>query len=427
MSLCFRVAPVAVAAALLLGPRVSLAQTPPPATDPPAADPSPAAATATVTTTTTTTTTTAPAVTVPAARPSVTWSGYVEAFYSFNFNLPNNNITAYRGFDNRHNTFSIANAVLGAAWALGPVTGNLAVQFGTTPETYYLAEPGVGASWGVGASGPGVWKYLQQANVAWRTPTRAGNILLEMGLFLSPIGPEGMAIKDQWNWSRSNLFVGLPFYHTGLRLTSNLSDRWAGTFAVYNGWNNVTDNNDEKAIAVEFTYTVPDRITVQMLYFGGVERSPGALEGRAWRHLLDVFALWRVTPAFSLLAHADVGIEPNALGTSSWYAGALYARLRTTAWLYLAARGDFFHETAPQGASPIFWLLDPGGQGWVSSGTFTVDARPHDNVSIRLEYRHDQSAVPMFFSHTPASDGVGGFLPTVAHQDTVTLGMTTWF
>ncbi len=358
---------------------------------------------------------------------AVTFSGYVEAFYSFNFNLPANDITAYRGFDNRHNTFSIANAVLDAAWALGPVSGRIGLQIGTTPETYYLAEPVRGATAGVGASGPNVWKYLQQANVAWRAPAGRRGILLEAGLFLSPIGPEGMAVKDQWNWSRSNLFYGLPFYHTGLRATVALSDRWSATAAVYNGWNNVTDNNDEKAVSAQFTYALADRLTVNLLYFGGVERPPGAPEGRAWRHLLDAYAVWYPTAALSLLVHADAGVEPNDLGTAYWAAGALYARLRTTAWLYLAARGDFFYEVRPPGGTVIFWPGGSDGLGWVSSGTFTLDARPHDNVSIQLEYRHDQGAVPMFFSRTAVPDGMGGLAATARAQDTATLGITTWF
>ena len=71
---------------------------------------------------------------------------------------------------------------------------------------------------------------IAQANVAYKAPLGRG-LLIEGGIFLSPVGPEGMAIKDQWNWSRSNLFFGLPFYHTGLKVSYAFTDR-----LFTNGW-----------------------------------------------------------------------------------------------------------------------------------------------------------------------------------------------
>src|SRR5262249_4409978 len=158
-----------------------------------------------------------------ASKANLTIGGYSEVFYQWNFNEPSNGITNYRGFDNRHNAFTIANAVIDAAGSLGPIKGHLvtahvALQIGHTPDTYYLAEPFSPGSAGAGATSTAVWKYIQQANVGYRAPLGCG-LLFEGGIFLSPIGPEGMAVKDQWNWSRSNLFFGLPFYHTGLRVS----------------------------------------------------------------------------------------------------------------------------------------------------------------------------------------------------------------
>jgi hypothetical protein len=42
--------------------------------------------------------------------------GYVEALYQWNFNSPSNGITNYRGFDNRHNTFTVSNIALDVQW-----------------------------------------------------------------------------------------------------------------------------------------------------------------------------------------------------------------------------------------------------------------------------------------------------------------------
>jgi hypothetical protein len=66
----------------------------------------------------------------PAAAPTpaprtVSLTGYFEAFYSWNFNRPGNDVTAFRGFDNRHDTITISNAVLDAAWSSGRVSGRV--------------------------------------------------------------------------------------------------------------------------------------------------------------------------------------------------------------------------------------------------------------------------------------------------------------
>lgn len=355
------------------------------------------------------------------APQTFTLGGYAEAFYQWNFNRPANGITHYRGFDNRHATFTLANVALDAQWDHEGVVGRVALQVGHTPATYYLAEPSAPGAAGTSDSDAGLWRYVQQAYVGYRFGVGRG-LLVSAGLFLSPIGPEGMAIHDNWNWSRSNLFFGLPFYHTGLRVAYPLSDAWALTVSAYNGWNSVVDNNAEKSVAVNLTYALPDRLAVSVLYFAGVERAPGAPEGRAWRHLLDAHVTWSVTPAVTLLAHANAGFEPNAFGTSAWVAGALYARLRVRPRLFLVARGDAFYESAARdasgAASPIFWPV-----AWVASGTATVDYRPHARVSFRLEYRHDQAAGEMFFGR----EAPDPMTPGRRSQDTVTAGLTTWF
>ena len=362
----------------------------------------------------------------PATRATLTLNGYVEAFYQWNFNQPSNGITNYRGYDNRHNSFTLANAVLDAAGTLGPVGAHVALQVGDTPDSYYLGEPALPGTNVVPPTGANVFKFIQQANVAWTAPLGRG-LTFDAGIFLSPIGPESIAIKDQWNWSRSDLFFALPTYHTGARVTYPFSDRWSASLQVYNGWNSVVDDNAEKSFAGQLTYHAADGVTYQLLYFTGVERPAGAPEGRAWRHLFDTYLTLHPLRWLETLAHFDGGVEPNAFGDSGWAAGALYLRVHPRKWLYLAARGDFFYEwiarDAAGSAAPIFW----GGAKWVSSATATVDVRPWDDVSFRIEYRHDQAEAPLFFAGQVLVDAMNRFVPNARSQDTLTLGATAWF
>lgn len=353
--------------------------------------------------------------------PQITIGGYVEAFYQWNFNDPSNGITNFRGFDNRHNSFTISNAVIDAQGTYGAATAHLALQIGHTPETYYLAEPASPGAGGAGSTGPGVWKFLQQANAGYRIPIGEG-LLAEAGIFLSPVGPEGIPVKDQWAWSRSNLFFGLPFYHAGLRFTYPVTDRLTLVLMGCNGWNDVVDNNGAKSVEVHGTYTIADTLVLNLLYFGGIERPTGAAEGKPWRHLFDAHFTWNILPELTVLLHGDAGFEPNNFGTQYWVAGAVAVRVKVLDWLYLAARGDVFHEGVPDGATAIFWPSD-----LVASQTATIDLRPVDHVSIRLEYRHDLAGDPMFFEGDVPVDMNGGFVANAKHQDTLTAGLTAWF
>jgi hypothetical protein len=364
----------------------------------------------------------------PTAAPaSFTLGGYAEAFYQWNINAPSNGLTALRGFDNRHNTFTIANVAFDAQWDFEDVVGRVTLQVGHTADTYYAAEPGLAGGGGVNATSAALWKYVQQGFVGYRFKVLQRSLLVQGGIFLSPIGPEGMAVRDNWTWSRSNLFFGLPFYHTGLRATYAVSDAWAVTIAGYNGWNSVTDNNAGKSVSVQATWTKPDQLALSLLYFGGVERPTGAPEGQAWRHLFDAHLTWLATPRLSFLAHANAGFEPNRFGVSSWAAGALYARFQVLPVLFLVARGDAFFEQVPTNgdgtASSIFWPVP-----WMASGTLTADFRPHPRVSARFEVRHDRAGGDAFFGGAVDGDGVmQPFRANRPTQTTFTAGLTTWF
>lgn len=422
---------IATLAALLLASGASLAQpVEPPPEESPAPAPAPAPPPPPAPDSSAPAAGPAPAAEIEKTKLKVAPLGYVEAHYAYNLNRPSNGITNFRGFDNRHNTFTLANVALGANAEYGPVTARLILQVGSTPSTYYLGEPSFAGAGGANASGSELWKYVQEANISWKAPVGRG-LLLQLGLFPSPIGPEVFAVKDNWNYSRSNLFFGFPFYHSGLRATYEWTDELSTTLSIFNGWNSVVDNNEEKSVQANVTYKVPDKILIQALYFGGIERPAASRpEGPYWRHDLDLFAQYDATAWLSVMAHGHHGWEPNRIGTARWTAGAIYARVKPVERVYIALRGDRFHEhlatdNAGRSSSPIFW----GGVEWVSSGTATVDVRPAEQLSIRAEYRHDVADSPLFFGRNVegAGSAAAPYLANARTQDTVLLGATAWF
>jgi hypothetical protein len=340
---------------------------------------------------------------------------YVEASYSYNFNRPSNGVTAHRAFDNRHNTFLLSNAVLGATWEGTLVVGRVALQVGQTPASYYAnAESARAAGAGVAASGPELWRHVQEANVGFRAPVGRG-LLAQAGLFRSPIGPESIAVKASWCWSRSTLFYALPYYHAGLRLTQTLAKNLTVSAALFNGWNHVVDDNDDKSYAWQLLYDGGEDLAASLVYFGGNERPSGAPEGPTHRHLVDAWVRAKIFSRFWMSLHVDTGMEVTRFGPDAWTGAAGSGRLKLADWAYLAGRVDIMHERVGQGtlgrATPIFFPST-----WVASGTATLDFRPADVVSARVEYRIDIAEAALY---TRADR------PTRA-QDTITFGLTAW-
>lgn len=231
----------------------------------------------------------------PCALPGLHPIGYVEMNFTYALGRPGNGVIAQRGFDNRHATFMLSNAMLGAEVDGERSHGRLALQVGATPATYYQAEPARPAEAGAGALDASLWRHVQEAFAGWRPAGPAGPAI-EAGVFLSQIGLEPLAIRDADHWSRSNLFY---------------------------------------------------------------ERAGGDPAGRPWRHLVDLWAALEPSPWLYLAAHGDVGLEDGQIGRSSWWAAAGYARAQWGEAWTLAVRGDWFAGRAPRtpaGArAPIFW------------------------------------------------------------------------
>ena len=251
---------------------------------------------------------------------------------------------------------------------------------------------------------------------------------MQAGLYLSPIGPEAMAIKDTWLWSRSNLFYGLPFYHTGVNVTWRASESTKLRLAVLNGWNSVIDNNDTPSVSAKVTTQLTPHLALDVHYLGGVERDRGAPEGPAMRQLLDAHVTWNAADWLDLIVNSDGGVEDNRIGFNGWAAGALFARAKLCDKLFLAARTDVIVEKhAAKNGVASGALLFPSR--WLTSQAIALDARPVSHVSVRLEYRHDASRDAIFFRDevTGAGSSTSPYLANARSQDTLTLGMTAWF
>lgn len=357
------------------------------------------------------------------APKAITFGGYAEAYYSRNFNNPQNRVTANRWLDERNNSITLQTVAFDVAASKGPFSGTISLMFGPTADRWYgygVKPKGDGDFLDSGNYSNETWKHIQKAYVGYKAPLGNG-LLLQAGLFPTQVGFEGPAVKNNWNYSRSNLFYFLPYYHLGARAYYPVTDKVTVMGAVYNGWTQPVDLNDAKSASAQAVIIEGDW-EFDLLYIGGKERALNDKGGRPWRHLFDGIVQYNGIPRLNLVAHATGGFEENRYGTQTFYGGAAYAYLKVFDWMFLAGRVDGLKEKVPAEATSFYF-----GEGYVLSSTATAEFRPiGDGFSLMLEYRHDESSRknPLYYTRGFDPEGKQRLSPT---QSTFTVGITGWF
>ncbi len=332
----------------------------------------------------------------PPAAPAVTVGGSLETYYQYSLARPRDGLVGLR-LEPTHGAFTLASATVDATVTADRWRARIALAAGATPAAIYAAE-----------ADPGAWQVVREANAG---AALGADVTVDAGLFVSPIGPESVASKDDWNWSRSTPFLALPAYHVGVRATRSLGGGVTAQAWIVNGWNAAVDPNRGKTVLLGGAWA-GDGASAQLLYAGGVERPTGAAEGAPWRHLVDAYATIVVTADVDVMVHADGGLEDGQDGGHQWLAGAVYGRWRPAARLELAARVDGVHEWTDAGVSPL--LL---GVEQLVAGTLTASWRAAPQLLVRGELRHDRASAAAL----PGRDGAR------RDQTTATVAMTAWF
>lgn len=378
----------------------------------------------------------------------ITVGGYMEYFYSYNFNKPANNITALRGFDFIHNSLTVGNFVMSTDASYKNFSMRLALNVGANPGQFYEQEPVSTPSYQVPVMDRFTWQFIQEALVSWDVPQIKG-LTIQAGVMATPIGVEGLPnhqswkasvasphmlpkdYRENWNWSRSNSFINVPDYHSGIRALYSPNRRNHFGFFLLNGQNMITDNNSGKTITLTYLWMPSPRLHMTGLYMGGPERETGAPEGQRWRHLFEYTLRWEVTKNLALMTQFVPGFEQTNFGNNLWTINAFYASWKFDNDIRFAVRYEHLLEKAAPGSSSVFLRsLDEENKGGLYgfTGTLSVPLIP-DHLMVRFEYRHDRSRLYWFYRGElqESGDPHEPFIPNAQSQNTFTVGVVGWF
>jgi hypothetical protein len=302
----------------------------------------------------------------------VTFSGYLEGYYSYDLNKPvNNTRPGFLYSHNRHNEFNANLAFVKAAYNTDRVRANFAIAAGTYMNANYAAETGV-------------LKNIYEANAGYKLSSNK-NLWLDIGILPSHIGFESAISKDCWTLTRSLVAENSPYFESGAKLTY-VSDNGvlAVSALVLNGWQRITrvDGNSLMSWGTQVVVKPTEKVTLNYSTFFGTDK-PDSL--RLWRIYHNVYGIFQLSDKIGFTAGFDIGTEQVAKGSSNhntWYSPVGILRYTPLPKWSIALRGEYFSDEH----GVIISTGTP--KGFRTSGaSLNLDYTALSNVAIRLEGR----------------------------------------
>ena len=96
-----------------------------------------------------------------------------------------------------------------------------------------------------------------------------------MGIFSSHLGFESALSKDNWTLTRSLNAENSPYYETGARLTYEVGPKLTLTGLVLNGWQNIRETNQAKALGTQLQWKPTAKVLINSSTFYGNEQPDG--------------------------------------------------------------------------------------------------------------------------------------------------------
>jgi hypothetical protein len=338
-----------------------------------------------------------PADSVPATP--LSFYGFADGYYGYDFNHgAGQQRPGFLYSHSRQNEFTVNNAVLGLRYQDEQVRGALGLHAGTYVAANYAAEA------------PAI-RPLYEAYAGFRPFAKAW---LDAGIFGSHIGFESALSKDNWTLTRSLMAENSPYYEAGLRLTYEASAKLTLTGLVLNGWQNIGENNQAKALGTQIQWKPTARLLLNSSTFYGNEQPQDSLRRRRYFH--NFYASYAATRRLSLALVFDLGLQQASRPAGDagpkydrWHSGAAFVRYRLSDKWATTLRGEYYRSergviislVAPVAGSPDVLIR---------GGSVNVDYAPTAKVLARVEGRVLHAREPIFFDADGTSRNVYGNL-----------------
>jgi len=338
----------------------------------------------------------------------VTFSGFVDAYYAFNFNQPSDlgdtgpsglGGNELRFFDANTNQFSlnavelvVDKAADATAGGTGRAGFHVGVIYGQAAEAINGVNTGTTDSANIA---------LKEAYVDYIAPVGKG-LTVTVGKFVTPAGAEVIESNGNWNYSRSILFYyTIPYFHFGASAKYTFNPQWTVTAYAVNNWNGTQQVNTGKTYGVSVAYTPNKYWAITENYLAGPQDDVALGTGYIgkpndnWRQLSDTIITYTPNAKWAFMVNGDYdygdkfnvgdgGVSSNSKPVS-WGGAAGYVKYTLSPKAYLAARYEYYDDPEAFGLC----LSQCTGDYTVQEATGTFSYNWTDQLQTRAEFRDD--------------------------------------
>ncbi|MEI2720893.1 MAG: outer membrane beta-barrel protein [Gemmatimonadales bacterium] len=181
---------------------------------------------------------------------------------------------------------------------------------------------------------PSLSRSIQEAVVGVRV--RPG-LWVDGGVFFSHIGQESWISRDNPTYTRSFTAEYTPYYSSGVKVTWAASSTLTAQVHLLNGWQNIAENNERKAVGARLDWAPRAGIALGWAGFRGDEQPETS--ARRMRDFHQLFARLEAGSDLTLWLTADRGWErPESGKTATWGSLTAIAERRLSPTVSLATR-----------------------------------------------------------------------------------------
>lgn len=326
------------------------------------------------------------------AKGELKFSGYVDAYYRYNFANPKNavdddgnhvfnNLTS---FTNSQNSFELGMASLRADYTKGKIAATLDLGFGRRATEFSYAESGILSA-------------IKQAYVSY---SPSDKVKFTMGKWGTHVGYELLDPQLNRNYSMSYMFSYGPFSHTGIKADFVLANHVGLMVGVANPTDNISASFAKKNFLAQFSTTF-DKFSAFLNYVGGKDLSNGM------GNQLGLTATGKISDKFSLGYDGTFkSYKPEGGESATWWGSALYVNVDPTDKFGLTLRGEYFDDK-----KKVTGLVNTS----VFATTLSLNIKPTSNIIIIPEFRLDSAKDPIFYKkddsfESPSAKSSGSFI-----------------
>jgi hypothetical protein len=324
---------------------------------------------------------------VQAEDKKISFGGFIDGQYAFDFNAPASGDRLYTTQPVRHNEFNINLAFLDVKYDTEKIRSRLALQAGTSVQSNYSSEPTNGS-----VSGGDLSRHVQEARVGYKLGEKTW---IDAGIFFSHVGAEGWISKDNLTLTRSLVADFSPYYLSGIKISHAATDRLNLLLTVTNGWQNISENNQEKNIGTGLEY-IFDHISLAYNTLIGREVSPSlntVVRNGQFRHFHDFLIKSRGLENWEWVAQYDIGFQEKDTesGNSLWQGALVMARFQLNSSQKISARVEYYQD---RDQILIVTNTPDAFEGY--GGSLCFDNQLDESVLWRLEARYLETNRPVF-------------------------------